>query len=679
MHSNKLFMAAFAALLCVPCFSQTDTTGIYGERRDSLNASVAVGRRAENYLAKGKEIRTEVITAAGLCKLACCNLAESFENSASVTVGYADAVTGARQIRLLGQSGIYTQMLDENRPVMRGINAPFGLTYVPGQWLESIQVAKGVTSVINGAESMTGQINFEHRKPDDGRPLYFQASLMDDTKYDLNAFSSHVFGDAGKWSTVLLGHLDGNFKAFDFNSDGFKDDPDHLQAGFANRWLCRADNGSDVRFGISALLDDRLGGQMDGFGSDRWKADISNRSVDAYFKYGHPLDDDGTRSVAFITDLSSQNLESSFGNSFRNRFFRASQGSVFANFVYQSEMNEHHSLSMGFSEMLDLYSEFFEIDSSTGGTFNDAGVYAEYTYRAGDVFSTILGVREDMFSGDGYRFSPRLTMRYAPAESLIFRLNAGRGIRRSMPLVDNFGVLSSNKALLGNVVRHPLEEAWTFGANVTLYPGEDTRTFVSMDYFHTGFQNQMVVDYDRQPDAIWMYEAPSGTSFTDNYQLDLSFEPLDDFFVTVTGRYTDARQAFLRGDVWKSQEKPMTGKYKAVLNIRYSICEDAWTFDFTASVNGPCRVYDFMKGLQYDGKTLYADGHTPVYPLLYAQVTRRFTHVEFYAGGENLTGYTQPLAVIGYDDVNARSFDASCVWGPVSGMKLYAGIRISID
>ena len=182
-----------------------DTTGIYKERSDSLDATVFVGRQNGNYLSRGKELRTEVISSAGLKKMACCNLAESFENSASVTVGYSDAVTGARQIRLLGLSGVYTQMLDENRPSMRGLAAPFGLSYVPGQWLESIQVSKGLSSVNNGAESITGQINTEYRKPTDEKPLFLNASVMDDSKTDFNIASSLQMGE--KWSTVLLGHV----------------------------------------------------------------------------------------------------------------------------------------------------------------------------------------------------------------------------------------------------------------------------------------------------------------------------------------------------------------------------------------------------------------------------------------------------------------------------------------
>ena len=201
-----------------------DTTDIYGERADSLEAAVFTSRQAGNFLSKGKEIRTEVISAAGLCKMACCNLAESFENSASVTVGYSDAVTGARQIRLLGLSGVYTQMLDETRPVMRGLASPFGLSYVPGQWLESIQIAKGSSSVINGVECMTGQINMEHRKPTDEKPLFLNAAVMSDTKMDFNIASSLQMGY--KWSTVILGHVSGNIESHDMNNDGFLDEPD---------------------------------------------------------------------------------------------------------------------------------------------------------------------------------------------------------------------------------------------------------------------------------------------------------------------------------------------------------------------------------------------------------------------------------------------------------------------
>ena len=352
-----------------------DTTSIYGERADSLDAAVFVSRQAGNYLAKGKDIRTEVISAAGLCKMACCNLAESFENSASVTVGYSDAVTGARQIRLLGLSGTYTQMLDETRPVMRGLAAPFGLSYVPGQWLESIQIAKGSSSVINGVECMTGQINMEHRKPTDEKPLFLNAAVMSDTKMDFNIASSLQMGY--KWSTVLLGHVSGNIKPHDMNQDGFLDEPKMLQFNFANRWLYQADNGTQVRFGVRAIQDRRHGGQMlkgeDGkdvmYDKDEyildpfqaagkvnpWGSDIFNRSLNGYLKVGVPLNEENSQNVALIADYNYQDMDSYFGST----KYLAGQHSAYANLLYQNVISDEHQFTLGLNGTYDRYDENF--------------------------------------------------------------------------------------------------------------------------------------------------------------------------------------------------------------------------------------------------------------------------------------------------------------------------------
>ena len=340
-----------------------DTAGIYGERKDSLDAAVFVGRQDGNYLSKRTPIRTEVISSAGLHKMACCTLAESFENSASVTVGYSDAVTGARQIRLLGLSGVYTQMLDENRPVMRGLSAPFGLSYVPGQWLESIQIAKGAASVINGVESVTGQINMEYRKPTDEKPLFLNASVMSDTKLDFNIASSLQLGQ--KWSTVILGHVSGNVRSFDHNHDGFMDDPMMLQFNLANRWLYLADNGVQVRFGVKALHDTRKGGQEgydhdiyqeweDGYADDPWGSDIVNKSLGGYLKVGIPLSEDNSQNIAFVADYSYTDMDSWFGQS----TWLGSQHSVFGNLMYQNEINESHRFTVGIGGTFDRYDEY---------------------------------------------------------------------------------------------------------------------------------------------------------------------------------------------------------------------------------------------------------------------------------------------------------------------------------
>ncbi len=673
-----------------------DTTGIYGERRDSLEAAVFVDRQAGNFLSKGKELRTEVISAAGLCKMACCNLAESFENSASVTVGYSDAVTGARQIRLLGLSGVYTQMLDETRPVMRGLSAPLGLSYVPGQWLESIQIAKGSSSVINGVECMTGQINMEHRKPTDEKPLFINAAVMSDSKMDFNIASSLQMGY--NWSTVILGHVSGNLYTHDMNSDGFLDEPMMLQFNLANRWLYQADNGIQVRFGVRALQDARLGGQVlkDADGReviydyksytlqntdnvDPWGSDIFNRSINGYVKVGVPLNEDNSQNIALIADYAYQDMDSYFGST----KYIAGQHSAFANLLYQNVISDSHRFTLGLNGTFDRYDEDFrrqvvlqDVDFNTVTDLMNAGAFGEYTYHYGEKVTAIAGLRGDWFHGHGFNVSPRVTLKYMPIDEIVIRANGGRGLRYSTPLVDNIGVFSTGKQFKGSYDSHILEDAWTVGGNITYYMpfGASSNTYLSFDYFRTQFGQQMVVDYERNPGEIWFYPLDGKRSYTDNYQVDFSVDPFEGFNVTATFRYTNAMiELEGKGLV----EKPMTGRYKGVLNLQYATRLNKWIFDFTASMNGPCRVYEFMKDM--DGITeRNGKYYSPVYPLLYAQITRRFKGWDVYVGAENLTNFTQKNPIVGGDNPRQASFDASCIWGPLMGIKAHIGFRFTL-
>ena len=378
-------------------------------RSDSeLDEAVVVARSDANYLLRSSSVRTEVISSAGLNKMACCNLAESFENSASVSVGYSDAVTGARQIRLLGLSGIYTAMLDENRPVMRGLAAPFGLSYIPGQWLESIQIAKGPSSVINGVEAISGQINVEHRKPTDEKPLFLNAFVNSMLMGELNAASSLQIGS--KWSTVLMAHASHSFMDHDMNGDGFRDEPRTTHLNIANRWLYYDESGVQVRFGVKALYDSRIGGQMS-FGRNQvdslrtmnvpWGTSITNRGVNGYLKVGVPLNADNSRNIAVVADYTYHQFDSYFGL----KSFFGKQNSGFLNIMYQDIPNDSHRFTFGVRDFFDGYGQILHdgyvdpLSSSGQAVFTDfdfsrqensLGVYGEYTYTLGEKFSLVM-------------------------------------------------------------------------------------------------------------------------------------------------------------------------------------------------------------------------------------------------------------------------------------------------
>ena len=502
---------------------------------NQLDEAVVTARGEANYLSRLSNVKTEVISSAGLNKMACCNLAESFENSAAVSVGYSDAVTGARQIRLLGLSGIYTAMLDENRPVMRGLAAPFGLSYIPGQWLESIQIAKGPSSVINGVEAISGQINVEHRKPTDEKPLFLNAFINSMLMAELNAASSLQIGN--RWSTVLMAHASRSFMAHDMNGDGFRDEPEMTHLNFANRWLYYDQSGVQVRFGVKALYDSRLGGQMtfrrEHVDSLRtmsvpWGTYITNQGVNGYLKVGIPLNEDNSHNIAVVADYTWHQLDSYFGL----KSFFGRQNSGFLNLMYQGIPNDSHRFTFGLRNFFDGYVQTLHdgysdlLSASRRAVFadydlsrneNSLGIYGEYTYTLGEKFSAVADLSLDWNSLYGLFLSPRVNLKWSPADWLVIRASGGRGTRSPNVVVDNLGMMSTGRRL-DIATDLSMESAWTYGGNITFYIpiGFEDNSYLSFDYFRSDFTSQIIVDqeYDWSAVSIYSLDGPSYTSLS---------------------------------------------------------------------------------------------------------------------------------------------------------------------
>ena len=662
---------------------------------NELEAAVVTTRQEGNYLSKIAPIRTEVISTAGLYKMACCNLAESFENSASVSVGYSDAVTGARQIRLLGLSGIYTQMSDENRPSMRGLLTPFGLGYVPGQWLESIQIAKGPGSVMNGYEAITGQINMEYRKPTLNQPLFVNLFFANSMRTEANIASSLQFKN-NKWFTTLLAHFSTDPKPHDGNHDGFLDEPLTLQYNFANRWLYAADNGIQWRFGFRALYETREAGQdahmtgalpnpqHDYTPLPLWKSNIKNKGINFYSKVGIPLASPGAEtsatppSLAFVVDYTYHALDSFFG--MEEKSYNATGNSIFANLMLQFGIKEAHRFNFGLSGHFDDIDETLAIPfahpdalaftlsphpfSALGRKEHSWGAYGEYTLNQNDKFLFVLGSRIDYNNIYGWIFTPRANIKFDFSENLIFRASGGRGHRSSNLIADNLGILSTGRwIMIDNKL--DMEQAWTYGANLTGYfkLGYGERSSISFDYFRTDFQKQVLVDQERNTEFVWFYNL-NGSSFTNTFQVDLMLEPIERLSLLTTFRYTDAR-VHLEGQ--GVVERPLMNKFKGVFNVQYATRMNIWTFDATAQLNGPSRLPRFVN-----------DDYSPIYPMFYAQITRKFRSLDVYVGGENLGNYKQPLPIINSEHPFSQDFNATVIWGPLMGIKVYAGLRFTI-
>lgn len=717
VKGRELLVASFLGYvndtLRVDAATQQAAFGLRAEGVE-LEGVVVEAAQSGNFVKRDGIVKGEMISFAGLCKMACCNLAESFENSASVTVGYSDAISGARQIKMLGLAGTYTQILDENRPVMRGLSAPYGLSYTPGMWLNSIQVSKGVASVTAGHDAITGQINLEHRKPTDEERLFVNLYLDDELRPEANISTAFPVSRDGKLSSVLLlhGSADTDVRKMDHNGDGFRDLPRSAQFNVANKWLYAADNGMQIRWGWKYVEESRLGGMLDyrntrsmreamarewdwertGGTMPLYGSHIRNRNANGYFKLGMPVgasvydadaQDEKRSNLALVADFDHFDEEAYFGlNDYAGR-----QNSVSVQAMYNHYFTYRSSLNVGVQARLDYIRESLLnrtpwIDGRTRADYDwdrneeEVGAYAEYTYAVRDRFSVVAGLRGDYNAFyDRFFLTPRGHVKWNITPSTTLRASVGLGYRSTNVLTDNIGMLATGRAIvvpeLGDLDR--LEQALTVGGSLTqtfglVEPGDATLSF---DYFRTQFFHAVVVDQEYDPETIRVYGS-SGPSWTDTYQIDFSWSPVERLDLFATFRYTDSEMTIRRSDGRPVQvERPLVSRYKTLLNIQYATKFRRWVFDATAQLNGPARI-PTQTGDLADSR------HSPRYPMFYAQVSRKVGRFDIYVGCENIADYRQEDPILNWENPYDYRFNSMNVWGPLMGRKFYAGLRFNL-
>ncbi|MEG0807793.1 MAG: TonB-dependent receptor [Alistipes sp.] len=683
----------------------------------SLESVTIAGNVSGNFVKRDGLVKSEMISFAGLCKMACCNLAESFENSASVTVGYSDAISGARQIKMLGLAGTYTQMLDENRPIMRGLSSPYGLSYTPGMWLNSIQVSKGVASVTAGHEAITGQINLEHRKPTDEERLFVNLYLDDELRPEANISSAFPVTKNKKLSSVILlhGSMDTDVRKMDHNNDGFRDLPKADQFNVANKWLYAADNGTQIRWGWKYVQENRLGGMLDYKKSlydrmvENWDkpgtpygSEIRNRNANGYFKIGMPIgaavydrdeQSEMRSNLAFVADFDHFNEDAYFG--LNN--YKGTENALSFNLMYSHYFTYRSSLIVGaqgqlrsFDEQLLNRTPWITHPSGTNSTTsaqtdaqrfdrneNEVGAYAEYTYSIKDKFSIVAGLRGDYNNFyDRFFLTPRGHIKWNITPTTTFRGSAGLGYRSTNLITDNIGILATGRRInlpadFRNFDR--MEKALTFGGSLTQSFGlvSHNDATLSFDYFRTQFYNAVVADQEQSADQIVFYNTDK-RSYTDTYQVDFSWTPIERFDIFATFRYTNSEMTLNRADGSTARiERPLVGQYKTLLNIQYATKFRRWVFDVTAQLNGASRIPTQTGNL--------ADSYySPRYPMFYAQVSRKVGKFDLYVGCENIADYRQHDPILNASQPFSTGFNSMNIWGPLMGRKFYAGMRFNL-
>ncbi|MGV3600930.1 MAG: TonB-dependent receptor [Dyadobacter fermentans] len=619
--------------------------------------------------------QTEIITTRALAKAACCNLSESFETNASVSVSYSDAVTGSKQIQMLGLNGTYIQTNVENIPSIRGLASTFGLSFVPGTWIQSIDVGKGAGSVVNGYESMTGQINVELQKPDTHEKLYLNTYVNNFGRAEVNLNLAHQLNE--KWSTGLLTHGSTLRNRVDKNGDGFLDLPLYTQYNAINRWTYQG-NKMMAQFGVKALYEDRLGGQKDferemkgttqayGFGAK------VNR-YEFFSKIARLFPEQPYKGLGLILNASLHDSKSYFG--LNN--YDGTQKTLYGNLIYQSIIgNTNHSYKTGISYMLDNYDEVYK-NIRLKRNESVPGAFFEYTYNHLDKFVMVAGGRVDFHNLYGTQWTPRLHLKYSLTDQTTLRASAGRGFRVANPLAEYYGNLVSSRNVTFREAIRP-EVSWNYGASVTqeFKLGEMSGSFI-MDFYRTDFENQLVADME-DPRYIRFYNL-EGKAYANSFQAEANLTPIKRFELKLAYRLFDVKQTIRNVyDASTLQPRMMVSRDRVLFNAGYALPYDKWKFDATVQWNGKRR-------LPYMGHV--PDHHVPdnlrstMSPSFYnlnAQITRTFPKWDIYLGGENLANFRQKDPIMGANDPFGQHFDAGMAWGPVVGRMIYAGMRYKI-
>lgn len=612
---------------------------------------------------------TSTLTQHSLRKAACCNLSESFQTNASVDVSYSDAVTGAKTIEMLGLKGVYVQMLAEKTPTLRGLASPFGLSYIPGTWMNSISISKGAASVTTGFESVTGQINLDYKQETNSEKVLGSAYYNSDGELDVAANASTKVGD--KWTSTL--YLQGNYNnmQIDRNNDGFLDQPTRYLYNVMNRWRRPADNGHNM-FGFHILGEDRKGGQIKDFtnpsNQNLYKINLATNRYELFGKKAIIFSGKNSNSIALIANGSYHKTTGLFGA----RDYAGEQLSGYANLIYDfATPDQKHILDFGASVQYDKYNEEFKNKDLTEIINKDReelvpGVYAEYTYAGIKDLTLVGGIRADYDWNNKIYYTPRFHVKWGFYPGWSMRASAGRGWRKPALLAENLGVMASSRKLVFDNNLN-IEDAWNYGGNIL---GEfeifGKEASFSMEFYRTDFVNQIVIDMDRAVDKVYFTNL-DGRSFSNSFQVDFTITPRKRFHIMTAYRYNDVQTTY-NGLL---EQKPLSSPHRGFINLEYATEFNSWTFDFTANYIGggrlPITKPEFKLGNSYDG-----------YVMMNAQIRKKLNDWNIYLGCENILNFMQENPILAYDKPWGNDFDSSIIYAPIMGRKVYLKITYEI-
>ncbi len=671
---------------------QTDTITVNTKEYVELVMSNSVMLDAVNVVYKKKStslsridpIKVQSITAKELCKAACCNLSESFETNPTVDSGITDAVTGTRKIEMLGLAGPNVQILRENMPDIRGLSAIYGLSYIPGPWISGIQLNTGTGSVVNGFESITGQINVEMKKPENSERFYANVFTNSGGRLETNLNAKFKISD--NVSTGILAHGKMANNIIDSNSDGFLDNPLERDYILANRWHYNDDNGWSGQFGIKLNKLNHTSGQLSQFIAGQgahnnqgnsglgWKSEVGTDRYEAWWKSGKVFSKKKYQSIGLQLSGVYHDQQALFGT----RRYDAVQKSLYGNLIFQTQIagKDEYGLKLGSSIQYDNFNENF-IGTNYKREEIVPGAFSEFTYILENKIAIVLGLRGDYHNNYGLFVTPRLHSRFTVTENDVIRVTAGSALRTASVFAENIGVLASNRNvfLRGNNEGNPYglnpETSWNYGINYTKYIDINQKEMViAIDYYRTEFTDQVVIDWDKNIHDLHIYNL-EGQSFSNSIQAQIDYELLKNFDIRLAYRFNDVQTDYEEGLL----TKPFTSRHRAFANFGYAT-EKSLEFDLTVNWVGESRLVDTSNSPE----AFQREAYSPDYFLLNGQISKTWNGVfDWYLGSENILNFVQFDPIISADNPSNPFFDSTMIWGPVFGRMVYSGIRYRFE
>jgi len=623
-------------------------------------------------------IKAEIITQTELRKAACCDLAGCFETQISVQPQTTNIITNSKELRILGLSGVYNQILIDGFPLIQGLSYTYGISGVPGALVDNIYIAKGANSVLQGYESLSGQINVTTKEPDKSDMLFLNAYVNSFSEKHLNA---NIAFKQKKWSNLAAFHTVQPANKIDRDRDSFMDLPQLTRYMFFNKWKYGSDKdwGWSSRIGLRFLNEQRIGGQV------LYDPDNDKGSVNIYgqtVNFNQP--EVWTKTTYRFNDNHRVDIfASSFYHGQKSFFgtvkYDAQQTSFYGNLQYELVYSQKHSLKTGVSYRYKHLNEDIVFTDTTlhrtyAGNYlqveNIPGLFAENSLIFfNDKLTWNVGLRSDHLNQFGIIVSPRSLVKYDLTKHTVIRASVGYGWRTVNLFSENIGLLVSSRDIIFAEQLKP-ERAANFGVNFThKFARSNLSGYFSTDFYRSDFQNQIFPDYDSDPTKSVINNF-TGTSRGNGFQAELSLKMWKVIEVKSGYNYLDVFSV----KNGSKQDLPFNPKHKVLTTFNYRPLSNTFFIDLNVHWIGEQRLPDTKS----NPVEFQRSGYSKAYTLVNAQFTLRIRKFEIYTGCENIFDFRQKQAIVSWQNPFGPYFDTSSVWGPTRGREIYAGIRFKL-